>query len=158
MNNNSTTTLLLNGSSATTMPSVEFLIPKNLSVFEFIANLIGNKTKLYEHQAAELLEPEKYSTGSAHLMIWVFSIITYLLAIPVAVRMFRSKAYTNVIDYFSAHLVLCAFIAWIPALILLLHHWFSIFTTRFCRLHYVILSTNETVSLKLLIIIRLEQY
>jgi uncharacterized protein with PQ loop repeat len=107
-----------------------------------------NGTELYQHQVADLIEPEKYSVGSAHAIIWTFSIITYLLAIPVAIRIFRSKAYLNVIDYFSFHIILCAFVAWIPAAILILNHWFQLFTLRLCRLHYVILSTNETVSLQ----------
>ena len=137
---------LISSTFSTLPESINVLLPKNRSDFELFVSLLANKTKPYEHQAAELLEPERLSANNVHLMIWFFSIITYILAIPVAVRMFRSKAYSNVIDYFSAHLVFCAFIAWIPALILLLHHWFNIFTSRFCRLHYVILSTNETVS------------
>ena len=87
----------------------------------------------YDHQMADLIEPEKFSAFSVHVMIWVLSIVTYLLAIPVSVRMFRSRAYRNVIDYFSAQIILCAFIAWIPAFILILHQWFNVFTLRLCR-------------------------
>jgi hypothetical protein len=123
------------------------LVSKNGSIFDLIKKLL-NGTELYQHQYADLIEPEKYSVGSAHTIIWTFSILTYLLAIPVAIRIVRSKAYLNIIDYFSFHIVLCAFIAWIPALILILNHWFQLFTLRLCRLHYVILSTNETVSLQ----------
>jgi hypothetical protein len=117
----------------------------NESLFLLIAKLL-NGTELYKHQVADLIEPEKYSVNGVHAVIWTFTILTYLLAIPIVVRMFRSRAYLNVTDYFSGQIILCAFIAWIPALILLLHRWFDVFTLRLCRFHYVILSTNETVS------------
>jgi hypothetical protein len=129
-------------SSSTSTPS---LIPNNDTMFNIIRKLL-NGTDLYKHQVADLIEPEKYSVGGAHAIIWIMSIITYLVAIPISARIIRSKSYLNVIDYFSFHLIICAFIAWIPSLILLLYHWFQLFTLRLCRLHYVILSTNETVS------------
>ncbi|CAF1406890.1 unnamed protein product [Adineta steineri] len=72
--------------------------------------------------------------------------------------MFYSRAYKNIIDYFSGQVILCAFIAWIPALILLLHHWFDIFTLRLCRFHYVILSTNETVPLFFVLYMILDRF
>jgi hypothetical protein len=124
--------------------TTQLFVPVNGSIFDIIAQLT-NGTGLYSHQSGNLIEPEKYSAVGAHLVIWISSIVTYLLAIPVSIRLFRSRAYSNVIDYFTAHILLCAFIAWIPALILLLHHWFEIFTLRFCYLHYVLLLTNETV-------------
>jgi uncharacterized protein with PQ loop repeat len=133
--------------TTTTITTTASLISKDGSIFDLIKKLL-NGTELYQHQVADLIEPEKYSVGSAHAIIWTFSIVTYLLAIPVAIRIFRSKAYLNVIDYFSFHIILCAFVAWIPAAILILNHWFQLFTLRLCRLHYVILSTNETVSLQ----------
>lgn len=114
------------------------------SLFHLIAKLL-NGSDLYKHQVAELIEPEKYSVTAVHFIIWTFTILTYLLAIPIVVRMVLSRSYVNPIDYFSAHIVFCAFVAWIPALILLLHQWFDVFTLRLCRFHYVILSTNETV-------------
>ena len=117
----------------------------NESLFLLITKLL-NGSELYKHQAADLIEPEKYSINAIHAVIWTFTILTYLLAMPVVLRMFVSRAYENLIDYFSCQIILCAFIAWIPALILLLHHWFEIFTSSLCRFHYVILSTNETVS------------
>jgi len=118
----------------------------NESIFLLIAKLL-NGTDLYKHQSADLMEPEKYSVVGVHAVIWTFTILTYLLAIPIGIRMFHSKAYLNVTDYFSIHIIICAFIAWIPAFILFLHQWFDIFTLRLCRFHYVILSTNETVKL-----------
>jgi len=140
-------TLFASLTSTTIQTSTSNLMSKNDTIFNIISNLL-NGTDLYAHQIADLMEPEKYSTRTVHIIIWSMSIITYLLAIPVAIRMIRSKSYFNVIDYFSFHLILCAFIAWIPSLILILYHWFQLFTLRLCRLHYVILSTNETVSLK----------
>jgi hypothetical protein len=116
----------------------------NESLFILIAKLL-NGTELYKHQVADLIEPEKYSVNGIHAIVWTFTILTYLLAIPIVLRMFLSRAYLNTIDYFSSQIILCAFIAWIPSLILLLHHWFEIFTLRLCRFHYVVLSTNETV-------------
>ena len=116
----------------------------NESLFLLIAKLL-NGTELYKHQVADLIEPEKYSINGIHAVIWTLTILTYLLATPIVLRMFVSRAYENVIDYFSCQIVLCAFIAWIPALILLLHHWLEIFTSSLCQFHYVILSTNETV-------------
>ena len=118
----------------------------NDTIFNLISQLLNHSQ--YDHQMADLIEPERNAAFSVHLLIWVMSIVTYLLAIPVAVRMYRSRAYLNVVDYFSAHIVLCAFIAWIPAFILLLHQWFNVFTLRLCRLHYVLLSSNETVRRK----------
>jgi len=144
--NSDSTTLLASLTSTTIQTSTSNLMAKNDTIFNIISNLL-NGTDLYKHQIADLMEPEKYSTRAVHVIIWSMSIITYLLAIPVAIRLVRSKSYLNVIDYFSFQLILCAFIAWIPALILILYHWFQLFTLRFCRLHYVILSTNETVSL-----------
>lgn len=116
----------------------------NDSLFFMISKLL-NGTDLYKHQVADLIEPEKYSVTGVHTVIWTFTILTYLIAIPIVLRMFHSRAYLNIMDYFSIQIILCAFIAWIPALILLLHHWFDVFTLRLCRFHYVILSTNETV-------------
>lgn len=129
----------------------------NESIFLLIAKLL-NGTDLYKHQAADLMEPEKYSVAGVHAVIWSFTILTYLLAIPIIVRMFHSKAYLNVIDYFSIHIIICAFIAWIPALILLLHHWFDIFTLRLCRFHYIILSTNETVPIFFVLYMVIERF
>ena len=123
-------------------------VSTNDTIFMLITKLL-NGTDLYKHQVADLIEPEKYSVTGVHTVIWTFTILTYILAIPIVLRMIRARAYLNVIDYFSAQIILCAFIAWIPALILLLHHWFDIFTLRLCRFHYVILSTNETVSLRI---------
>ena len=115
------------------------------AIFEIIRRLL-NRTDLYEHQVADYIEPEKYPVAGIHVMIWTFTVLTYLLAIPIAVRMFRSKAYLNIIDYFSAHIILCAFIAWFPAFIILIRHWSIKLTLRLCRFHFVLLSTNETVS------------
>jgi len=142
-----TTTSPFNSTLTIETTTTTSLVSKDGSIFNLIKKLL-NGTELYQHQVADLIEPEKYSVGSAHTIIWTFSILTYLLAIPVAIRIFRSKAYLNVIDYFSFHIILCAFVAWIPAAILILNHWFQLFTLRLCRLHYVILSTNETVSLQ----------
>ncbi|CAF1176517.1 unnamed protein product [Adineta ricciae] len=118
----------------------------NESIYQLIARML-NGTELYKYQVADLIEPEKYSVNGVHTVIWTFTILTYLLAIPIVLRMFYTRAYKNAIDFFSGQIILCAFVAWIPALILLLHHWFDIFTLRLCRFHYVILSTNETVPL-----------
>ena len=118
----------------------------NESIYQLIARML-NGTELYKYQVADLIEPEKYSVNGVHTVIWTFTILTYLLAIPIVLRMFYTRAYKNAIDFFSGQIILCAFVAWIPALILLLHHWFDIFTLRLCRFHYVILSTNETVSM-----------
>ena len=131
--------------TTTTMALPTSTLSTNDSLFLIISKL-RNGTDLYKHQVADLIEPEKYSVGGVHTVIWTFTILTYILAIPIVLRMFRSRAYLNVIDYFSIQIILCAFIAWIPALILLLHHWFDVFTLRLCRFHYVTLSTNETVS------------
>ena len=116
----------------------------NETLFQLITKLLNN-TELYQHQVADLIEPEKYSVNSVHAVMWIFTILTYLLAIPLIIRMFRSRAYLNIVDYFSIQIIFCAFIAWLPALILLLHHWFDKFTLHLCRFHFVILSTNETV-------------
>jgi hypothetical protein len=145
MDNSSTT--LLSSLTSTIMPTT---ISNSISVNDSIFNLINkilNGTDLYEHQIADLIEPEKYSVRGTHALIWTISIMTYLLAIPIAIRIVRSRSYLNVIDYYSFHIIICAFVAWIPTLILLLYHWFQLFTLRLCRLHYVILFTNETVSL-----------
>ena len=136
---NASLTTLLTTTTQTVVPST------NESIFFLITKLL-NGTELYKHQVADLIEPEKYSINGVHAVIWTFTILTYLIAIPIVLRMFHTRAYLNVNDYFSAQIILCAFIAWIPALILLLHHWFDIFTSRLCRFHYVILSTNETVN------------
>jgi len=148
MSSNSTTILSSTTLETTTSQKMDLStssISTNESLFLLIAKLL-NGTDLYKHQVADLIEPEKYSVNGIHAVIWTFTILTYLLAIPIIIRMFRSRAYLNLIDYFSGQIILCAFIAWIPALILLLHHWFDIFTLRLCRFHYVILSTNETVN------------
>ncbi len=86
------------------------------------------------------------SVRNIHFVIWSLTILTYILAIPIAVRIVKSKAYLNPIDYFSFHIVLCAFLAWVPTLILIIHHWYQSLSLQICRLHYVLLSTNETVS------------
>jgi hypothetical protein len=138
--NNSSTILI----SSSTINSIS----KDDSIYNLIKKYL-NGSDLYKHQLADLIEPEKYSVRSIHALIWIITILTYLLAIPMAVRMVRSRAYLNIIDYFSFHLIICAFIAWIPTLIFLIYYWFKLFTLKFCRLHYVILSTNETVSLLL---------
>jgi len=148
MSSNSTTMLSSTTSETTTFQRMALStssVSTNESLFLLIAKLL-NGTELYKHQVADLIEPEKYSVNGVHGVIWTFTILTYILAIPIILRMFRSRAYLNIIDYFSGQIILCAFIAWIPALILLLHHWFDIFTLRLCRFHYVILSTNETVN------------
>ncbi len=142
----SSTTLLSNLTSTIMPTSVSSSISENENVF-YLINKILNGTDLYKHQVADLIEPEKYSVRGTHALIWTISIMTYLLAMPIAIRMVRSRSYLNVIDYYSFHIIICAFVAWIPTLILLLYHWFQLFTLRLCRLHYVILSTNETVSL-----------
>ncbi len=142
----SSTTLLSNLTSTIMPTSVSSSISENENVF-YLINKILNGTDLYKNQVADLIEPEKYSVRGTHALIWTISIMTYLLAMPIAIRMVRSRSYLNVIDYYSFHIIICAFVAWIPTLILLLYHWFQLFTLRLCRLHYVILSTNETVSL-----------
>ncbi len=150
MNSSSSTTLSTTSETTTTSRMILSInsTSVNESLFQLIQRIL-NGTELYKHQVADLIEPEKYSINGVHAVIWTFTILTYLLAIPIVLRMFYSRAYKNVIDYFSGQIILCAFIAWIPALILLLHHWFDIFTSRLCRFHYVILSTNETVSIQL---------
>ncbi|CAF0757567.1 unnamed protein product [Rotaria sordida] len=129
----------------------------NETLYQFIKRLL-NGTDLYNHQVADLIEPEKYSVTSVHVVIWTFTILTYIIAIPLIIRMFHSRAYLNVIDYYSTQIILCAFIAWIPALILLLHHWFEIFTVRLCRFHYVILSANEAVPLFFVLYMTIERF
>lgn len=144
--NASSSTILLTTSEKTIVQQMASAIPlTNETIFQLITKLL-NGTDLYKYQVADLIEPEKYSVTGAHVVIWTFTILTYLLAIPLVIRMFRSRAYLNAIDYFSTQIILCAFIAWIPALILLLHDWFGIFTVHLCRFHYIILSTNEAVS------------
>ena len=140
----SLTTLI---SSTTLIASTINVISNNESDYDSITKL-RNGSELYKHQIADLIEPERNSVRGIHALIWTVTFLTYLLAIPMAVRMVRSRAYLNVIDYFSLHLIICAFIAWIPTLIFLLYYWFKLFTLKFCRLHYVILSTNETVSVR----------
>jgi hypothetical protein len=154
---NSTTLLSTLETTGTTIPATiaqtvtlpTSSVSTNESIFFLISKLL-NGTDLYKHQVADLIEPEKYSVSGVHAVIWTFTILTYIIAIPIVLRLFRSRAYLNVIDYFSIQIILCAFIAWIPALILLLHHWFDVFTLRLCRFHYVILSTNETVNFQVL--------
>jgi hypothetical protein len=154
---NSTTLLSTLETTGTTIPATiaqtvtlpTSSVSPNESIFFLISKLL-NGTDLYKHQVADLIEPEKYSVSGVHAVIWTFTILTYIIAIPIVLRLFRSRAYLNVIDYFSIQIILCAFIAWIPALILLLHHWFDVFTLRLCRFHYVILSTNETVNFQVL--------
>ena len=138
---NTTTTTIATTTTTTTAAGSTL---KNDTIFDVLSRLL-NVSKLYEHQDADLLEPEKYSLTGIHIVIWTFCILTYVLAIPIAIRFIRTRAYLNPIDYFSLHIVLCAFFAWIPSLILILYYWFGIFTVKLCRLHYVILSTNETV-------------
>lgn len=145
MDNNSTVALL-ELSSSTTTTSTSAPLSNNDTIFNIISTLL-NQT-LYEHQEGDLIEPEKFSAHDVHIIIWVFTVVTYLFAIPIAARIVRTRAYLNIIDYFSFHIIICVFIAWIPALILLLYRWFPSFTLRLCRLHYVILTTNETVNLK----------
>ncbi|CAF1530087.1 unnamed protein product [Adineta ricciae] len=139
-----TTTTTTTTTMITTTTTTAGSTSKNDTIFDVLSRLL-NVSKLYEHQDADLLEPEKYSLTGIHIVIWTFCILTYVLAIPIAIRFIRSRAYLNPIDYFSLHIVLCAFIAWVPSLILILYYWFGIFTVKLCRLHYVILSTNETV-------------
>jgi hypothetical protein len=141
------TTITATIAQTVTLPTSS--VSTNESIFFLISKLL-NGTDLYKHQVADLIEPEKYSVSGVHAVIWTFTILTYIIAIPIVLRLFRSRAYLNVIDYFSIQIILCAFIAWIPALILLLHHWFDVFTLRLCRFHYVILSTNETVNFQVL--------
>jgi hypothetical protein len=142
----SSTTLLSSLTSTTLIPPSASAMSKNDTIYDLITKLL-NGTDLYKHQLADLIEPEKYSVRGIHAGIWTISILTYLLAMPVAIRIVRSRAYLNVIDYFSFHLIICAFIAWLPTLIFVLYYLFQLFTLKLCRLHYVILSTNETVSL-----------
>lgn len=136
---------LLTSSTSTGGTTTTNALLTNDTIYNIIKNLL-NGSDLYHHQIADLLEPEKYSTRSIHAMLWTMSILTYLIAIPIVIRIVRTKAYLNVIDYFSFHIVMCAFVAWIPSLILILYQWFQLFTLRFCRIHYILLSTNETVS------------
>ncbi|CAF1685643.1 unnamed protein product [Rotaria magnacalcarata] len=152
--------MLLTTLGTTTMPKIALStisLSTNETLYQLIKRLL-NGTDLYKHQIADLIEPEKYSITSVHIVIWTFTILTYLLAIPLVVRMFRSGTYSNAIDYFSTQIILCAFIAWIPALILLLHNWFGIFTARLCRFHYVILSTNEAVPLFFVLYMIIERF
>ncbi|CAF1637783.1 unnamed protein product, partial [Didymodactylos carnosus] len=115
----------------------------NSSLFYFITELL-NKT--YKYQIGDLLEPERFSVAHVHLIIWTFTVLTYLLCIPLTIHFFRERIYSNIVDYFSIQILLCCFIAWIPAFILLIYHWFQKYILRLCRFHYIILSTNETVS------------
>ncbi|CAM4924658.1 unnamed protein product [Rotaria socialis] len=152
--------MLLTTLGPTTMSKIALStisLSTNETLYQLIKRLL-NETDLYKHQIADLIEPEKYSITSVHIVIWTFTILTYLLAIPLVVRMFHSGTYSNVIDYFSTQIILCAFIAWIPALILLLHNWFGIFTARLCCFHYVILSTNEAVPLFFVLYMIIERF
>ncbi|UJR24946.1 hypothetical protein I4U23_006310 [Adineta vaga] len=139
-----TTTTTTTTTTISTTTATTYLIAKNETIFNLIAKLL-NGSDLYKHQVADLIEPEKYSVTGVHIIIWTFCLLTYILAIPIAIRFIRSRAYLNPNDYFSLHIIFCAFIAWIPSLILILYYWFNVFTVRLCRLHYVILSANETV-------------
>jgi hypothetical protein len=139
---NSTLTTIVSSTLSTTSS-----LSINDTIFKIISQIL-NGTDLYQYQVADLIEPEKFAASKIHVVTWTISVLSYLLAIPIAIRMVRSRAYLNITDYFSGHIVLCAFIAWIPAFIQLLYNWFETFTLRLCRLHFVILSTNETVSLQ----------
>ncbi|CAF4710833.1 unnamed protein product, partial [Rotaria sp. Silwood1] len=141
----------------TTTTKTSSLVLNNDTIFNIITQLL-NGTKLYKHQVADLMEPEHFSVRDTHIIIWIFSIITYVLAIPIAIRLVRSRAYLNIIDYFSFHMILCSFIAWFPSLILILYHWFQLFTLRLCRLHYVIYSTNATVPIFFILYMILERF
>lgn len=147
----SSTTITTSGSSTTTTSGSLTTVPwpttnkSNLSDYDIIKAAF-NLTDLYVHQNADFIEATHFSVRGVHALIWTITILTYLVAIPMVTRMVRSKFYQNIIDYFSFHLIICAFIAWIPTLIFLLYYWSQVFTLRLCRLHYVILSTNETVS------------
>ncbi|CAF0961693.1 unnamed protein product [Rotaria magnacalcarata] len=138
------------------MTSITKSVSNNDTVFNIITDYLN--ASLYEHQEGSLLEPEKFSAHDVHIIIWTLTIFTYILAIPIVVRLVRTRAYVNVIDYFSFHIILCAFIAWIPSLLLLLYVWFQLFTLRLCRLHYVILSTNETVPLFFILYMTIERF
>ncbi|CAF2508380.1 unnamed protein product [Rotaria sp. Silwood2] len=153
----STTTLSSSSMLNTTVTSTPGLIFINDTIFHIITKL-RNGTQLYKNQIADLMEPENFSVRDIHIIIWIFSIVTYVLAIPIAIRFVRSKAYLNIIDYFSFHIILCSFIAWIPSLILILYHWFQVFTLRLCRLHYVIFSTNSTVPLFFILYMIVERF
>ncbi|CAF1274430.1 unnamed protein product [Rotaria sordida] len=137
-------TISITTSTTTSTTTAPTTILSDDAVFHMITKFL-NGTKLYSHQETDLIEPENYPARNIHIIIWIFTIITYVLAIPLAIRLIRTKAYLNIIDYFSFHIILCSFIAWIPSLIAILYNWFQIFTLRLCRLHYVILSTNLTV-------------
>jgi hypothetical protein len=82
-------------------PTTTTTLLSNDTVFGMISLLL-NRSQLYTHQVADLIEPEKYSVNGVHTLIWAMTILTYLLAIPLALRMFRSHAYLNTIDYFSS--------------------------------------------------------
>ena len=101
MSNHSTT---LSSNSTLTIIDTSTASPplKNDDTFNIITNLL-NGSDLYEHQMADLMEPEKFAVRSVHITMWAFTIITYILAIPMFLRMIRSKAYLNVMDYFSFH-------------------------------------------------------
>ena len=145
---NSSTAATINSTISTTTTTAPWPTYnwKNLTDYDRIKAAF-NLTDLYAHQNADLIEPIHFSVRGIHALIWTITILTYLIAIPMVTRMIRSKFYQNIIDYFSFHLIICAFIAWIPTLIFLFYYWSQVFTLRLCRLHYVILSTNETVSL-----------
>ncbi|CAF0833270.1 unnamed protein product, partial [Didymodactylos carnosus] len=128
----------------------------NTSLFDNITEFL-NKTS-YNYQVGDLLEPERFSAFHVHLIIWTFSVLTYLLCIPLTIHFYRTRAYLNTVDYFSLQIFLCCFIAWIPAFILLIHHWLQKSTLKFCRFHYVLLSTNETVPILFVIYMVLDRF
>ncbi|CAF1372160.1 unnamed protein product [Rotaria sordida] len=150
----STISITTSTTTSTTAPTTIF---SDDAIFHIITKFL-NGTKLYKHQETDLIEPENYPARNIHIIIWIFTIITYVLAIPIAIRLIRTKAYLNIIDYFSFHIILCSFIAWIPSLIFILYNWFQIFTLRLCRLHYVILSTNLTVPFFFILYMILERF
>jgi len=137
--------------------SAAIFLSSNDSLFNIITKLL-NGTDLYKHQSADLIEVERFPLRGIHILIWTLCIITYLLAIPVATRIIRSKSYLNVSDYFSLHIVICAFVAWIPSLLSILHQRFESFVLRFCRLHYAILQTNQTVPLFFVLYMVIERF
>lgn len=145
------------GDSSTTLPLGSAAISINESIYHIITRLL-NGTDLYKHQSADLIEIERFSLRGIHALVWTLCVLTYLLAIPVAIRIVRSKSYLHVSDYFSLHIVICAFIAWIPSLLSVLHQWFESFVLRFCRLHYAILQTDQTVPLFFVLYMIIERF
>ena len=141
----SSTTFSSTVGTTTLLSTTTRTFSKNDTIYDIIKTYL-NLSELYQHQVADLMEPEKIPLRGIHILIWVLTALTYLLAIPVVVRMVRSKFYQNLTDYFSFHIIMCAFIAWIPTLIFIFYYWSQLLTLKLCRLHYVVLSTNETVS------------